>query len=333
MILDRLTTILVASLCLAGCAASPSLTPDYVGRYPGFESGRDSYLPAGAPLASLPAAAGNVLSVRDTRFSNGLRQEIVLEGPHAMTGENKIVVEALTPPIAGVAPGNDLRLASPSDTEIQFELAKVFPDVAMEVSSDVEHGSQGPFGYASGKNGRLNCLYAWEYLAPQRPLSLLEGASGTGVYPASVRVRLCRAEPLADMLTDMHRLIVTPPGTIGVSARATQTPELAREDALEAAVGPLERLPVAETPVAAGRSRQHLRSARTNDRQRAHQRRRRDPERGIPVLGRSTVPPVPLPGDLAPSAAAAPPAATSLAARSSGATPPRLDQDSMPLPK
>ncbi len=333
MILDRLTLILVSSLCLAGCAASPFVAPDYIGRYPGIETGRGTSLPTGAPLASLPETAGSVLSVRDTQFSNGLRQEIVLEGPRAMTGENKIVVEALTPPMVGVASGNDLRLAPPSDSEIQFELSKVLPDVAMQVSGDVEHGPQGVFGYAAGKIGVLNCLYAWEYLAPQRPLSLLEGASGTGVYPASVRVRLCRAEPLANMLTDMHRLIVTPPGTIGVSARATQMPVLAREDALEAAVGPLDRLPVAETSAAEGRSRHHTRVARVSFRQHGLTRRRRDPGLGVPALGRSTVPPVPLPGDLAPSAAAAPPAATALAARSTVGTSPRIELESMPLPK
>ena len=93
MILDRLTLILVSSLCLAGCAASPSLAPDYIGRYSGAEPVSDSTVPAGAALASLPASAGSVLSVRETTFSNGLRQVIVLAGPAVMTGENKIVVE------------------------------------------------------------------------------------------------------------------------------------------------------------------------------------------------------------------------------------------------
>ena len=333
MILDRLTLILVSSLCLAGCAASPSLAPDYIGRYPGVDMASDSTMPTGAPLASLPGSAGSVLSVRDTHFTNGLRQVIVLEGPRAMTGENKIVVEAQTPPMAGVAPGNDLRLAPPSDGDIQSELSKLFPGVAMQVSGDVERGPQGPFGYAAGKTGALNCLYAWEYLAPRRPLSLLEGASGTGVYPASVRVRLCRAEPLANLLTDMHRLVVTPPGTFAVSARVAQTSDPDREDALEAAVGPLERLPVAEAPAAERRSSHRVRLARTSSRQHRPARRRRDLRLDAPTLGRSTVPPVPLPGDLAPSAAGTAPAAAAPAARSATVMAPRLDQDSMPLPK
>ena len=234
MILDRLTLILVPSICLAGCAASPLLAPDYIGRYPGAETALESSVPTDAALASLPGSAGSVLSVRDTHFSNGLRQTIVLDGPRAMTGENKIVVEALTPPMAGVAPGNDLRIASPSDADIQSELSKLFPDVAMQVSGDVERGPQGPFGYAAGKSGGLNCLYAWEYLAPRRFLTLLEGASGTGAYPASIRVRLCRAEPLADLLADMHRLVVTPPGTFAGRARVAQIQDPVREDALEA---------------------------------------------------------------------------------------------------
>ena len=330
MILDRLALILVSSLCLAGCAAAPSLAPDYIGRYPGYEAVSDAMVPSGAPIASLPASAGNVLSIRNTSFSNGLRQVIVLEGPAAMTGENTIVVEALTPPMVGVASGNDLRLAPPSDTEIQSELAKLFPTVAMQISGDVEHGPQGSFGYASGKSGGLNCLYAWEYLAPRRPLTLLEGASGTGVYPASVRVRLCRAEPLANLLADMHRLTVTPPGGFGGIARVAQAPDPGREDALDAAVGPLERLPVSETPTVERRAGRHVRSARSSPRQRRFARSRRDRELDAPV-GRSSVPPVPLPGDLTTGAAS--PAATAPAARSATATAPRFDQDSMPLPK
>ena len=330
MILDRLAPILVASLCLAGCAASPSLAPDYIGRYPGYEPVSDATVPSGAPIASLPASAGAVLSIRNTSFSNGLRQVIVLEGPAAMTGENTIVVEALSPPMVGVASGNDLRLAPPSDTEIQSELAKLFPTVAMQISGDVEHGPQGSFGYASGKSGGLNCLYAWEYLAPRRPLTLLEGASGTGVYPASVRVRLCRAEPLADLLADMHRLTVTPPGGSRGITRVAQAPDPSREDALDAAVGPLDRLPVAETPTLERRAGRHVRSTRSSPRQRRFARPRRDRELDAPI-GRSSVPPVPLPGDLTTGAAS--PAATAPAARSATATAPRFDQDSMPLPK
>ena len=330
MILGRLALILFSSLCLAGCAVSPFVVPDYIGRYPGYEPVSDSMNPAGAPLASLPASAGSVLSVRDMSFSNGLRQVIVLEGPAAMTGENTIVVEALTPPRVGVPSGNDLRLAPPSDTEIQSELAKLFPSIAMQISGDVEHGPQGTFGYASGKSGGLNCLYAWEYLSPRRPITLLEGASGTGTYPASVRVRLCRAEPLANLLADMHRLIVTPPGGFGGIARVAQAPDPGRGDALDAAVGPLDRLPVAETPTVERRAGRHVRSARSGPRQRRFGRPRRDRELDAPV-GRSSVPPVPLPGDLTTGAAS--PAATAPAARSATATAPRFDQDSMPLPK
>ena len=331
MMLDRLTLILVAAMGLAGCAASPSLAPDYIGRYAGYEAVSDSTVPAGAPLASLPASAGRILAVRDTHFSNGLRQVIVLEGPTAMTGENTIVVEVLTPPMVGVAPGNDLRLAPPSDVEIQSELAKLLPNVAMQISSDVERGPQGPFGYASGRTGALNCLYAWEYLAPRRPITLLEGASGTGVYPASVRVRLCRAEPLPNLLADMRRLTVTPPGRFGITARVAQAPDPGREDALEAAVGPLERLPVDETPTVERRAGRHVRVARTSPRQHRLARTGRDRGLEAPAVGRSTVPPVPLPGDL--TTGAAPSAAAVPAARSAAATVPRIDQDSMPLPK
>ncbi len=229
--------------------------------------------------------------------------------------------------MAGVAPGNDLRLAPPSDVEIQTELAKLFPDVAMQISSDVERGPQGPFGYAAGKSGGLNCVYAWQYLSPRRPLTLLEGASGTGVYPASVRVRLCRAEPLANLLADMHRLTVTPPGSFGVTARLPRAPDPVREDALEAAVGPLERVPV-ETPTVERRAGRHVHLARISSRRQRLARPRRARGLDDTAGGRSTVPPVPLPGDLATGAAAPAPVA-----RSAVATAPRLDQDSMPLPK
>ena len=331
MILDRLAPILVASLCLAGCAASPSLAPDYIGRYPGYEPVSDATVPSGAPIASLPASAGSVLSIRNMSFSNGLRQVIVLEGPAAMTGENTIVVEALTPPMVGVASGNDLRLAPPSDTEIQSELAKLFPDRRDADLRRRRAWSSGLLRLCLGQERRAElplCLGIPRATASPYPARGCVGHRRLPGFGQGETVPGGAPGRLAGRHASPHR---DPAGRFrGASqgwrkrriraARTRSTPLSARWTGFRSS----------ETPTLERRAGRHVRSTRSSPRQRRFARPRRDRELDAPI-GRSSVPPVPLPGDLTTGAAS--PAATAPAARSATATAPRFDQDSMPLPK
>ncbi|WP_237479579.1 cellulose biosynthesis protein BcsN [Lichenibacterium dinghuense] len=317
MSLPRLAPLLASALCLSACAAgSPGPA---VGRYPA--AGREE-----APLASLPAAAGRVVAVRRIPYSNGFGQEIVLDGPRAMSGENRITVEALTSARTGLAGqgAEELKLGPPTDVEIAAEMERALPGVAMHLAPAPERGEDGPIGYAAGAAGRLSCVYAWQYLAPARPLSLFEGAAGTGALPVSVRVRLCREGPAAALVEALRGLRAwRPDGSEPVALRSP-----AGGDALTEAVGSLppapavEPAPAAAPSVAAPRRRRH-RLAAVSRRAVAHlsrTSRRRVPDGSDGLAG---VPPLPMPGDIPAAPRPAAPAPRAAAA----------DLGGMPMPR
>ncbi len=103
----------------------------------------------------------------------------------------------------------------------------------MQVSPDFEATAQGPIGYASGSSGGVNCLYAWQFLAPEQPLSLIDGAVEAGAHPISLRLRLCRTQPLTTLLSVMRHL------SVGRATRGASVPlaGLGGQDALAVAAG------------------------------------------------------------------------------------------------
>ncbi len=222
---------LLASL-LGSCAVSPvALAPGgYVGAYPltGNPVGVPMSIDVDATraLASLPPAAGPVLSVRETRHANGLTQDIVLGSRQATPGENAIYLTELTPPDPAWR-GNmegDVKLGKITDAAIQADLDKRFPGVPMQISANYEGTPQGPLGYATGKSGGVTCLYAWQNITPPRPLTLVEGAMGLGDYPISVRVRLCKATSESNLVDLVRHLAVVRPGYGAVYAPAMSAP-------------------------------------------------------------------------------------------------------------
>lgn len=230
----RVALLLLSALCLSACAMSPQGAA--VGRY---SAGGADRSPA---LASLPAAAGRVVAMRRIPYANGFGQEIVLDGPLAMSGENRITAEALTTAGMGLRESGvaELKLGPPTDTEIAAEMDRALPGVAMHLAPEPEQGEEGAIGYATGTTGRLSCVYAWQYIAPARPLSLLEGAAGTGALPVSVRVRLCREEPARALVEVLRGLRVSRPDGSSEPVAVRARPG---GDALAAAVG--SQLPAA----------------------------------------------------------------------------------------
>ncbi len=228
MTVPRWPSLLLSALCLSGCAAGPP--GEAVGRRPANDVAQDR------ALASLPAAAGRVVTVRRIPYANGFGQEIVLDGPRAMSGENLIRVQALTTASTGLRGqgAEELRLGPPTDTEVAAEMDRALPGVAMRMAAAPERGEDGTVGYATGAVGRLSCVYAWQYLAPAHPLTLLEGASGTGALPVSVRVRLCREGSPAAVVATLRGLRVSHPD--GAAEPAPRPPAFGG-DALAAAVG------------------------------------------------------------------------------------------------
>lgn len=217
-----------SALCLSACAVGP---PDgAVGRAPAPDPAADG----GTPLARLPASAGRVVAVRRVAYANGFRQEIVLGGPRAMAGENRITVQALTTTRTGGRglAGEELKLGPPGDAEVAAEMERALPGVPMRIEATPERDADGPLGIATGAAGHLACVYAWQYLGPARPASLFEGFSDTGALPVTVRVRLCGERPVPALLADLRDLRTSRPAP----GADVPGPGLAG-DALEAAVG------------------------------------------------------------------------------------------------
>ena len=336
----RFVSLLLSALCLSACAAGPS--GEAVGRYPAPGSG----VQAEPPLATLPAVAGRIVAVRRVPYANGFGQEIVLDGPRAMSGENRITVETLTTAQTGVRGMGieELRLVPPTDTDIAAEMDRLMPGVTMHLAALPVRGTEGSIGYAFGTAGHLSCVYAWQYLAPARPLSLFEGGAGTGVLPMSVRVRLCREQPLAALVETMRGLRVLRPEDSSLLVAVQPQPG---GDALDAAMGALPttsshsiEAPQVLSPITAEdsarltrRSRHRLAASRKFRHrvtaQAAVLRRRvtsRVPREHAVDLAR--LPAVPMPGDIA--------ATASKQLRVEASPPPRsasLDSDAMPMPR
>lgn len=236
MTVPRFVPLAASALCLSACAGAPS--GPSVGSYPAGGIGADGRARPAA-LASLPASAGRVVAVRRLPYANGFGQEIVLDGPRAMSGENLVTVRALTTATTGLRGqgAEELKLGRPTDTEIAAEMDRALPGVAMRLAPAPERGEAGAIGYATGTMGRLSCVYAWQYLEPARPLSLLEGAAGTGALPVSVRVRLCREQPAAALVEALRGLRVSRPDGPTEVAEVAEVRAPPSRDALAAAVG------------------------------------------------------------------------------------------------
>ena len=217
MMKPGMVMLFAGAAALAGCAAEPArygYAASYGATPPSFTSDRLATRPPA--WAVLPAEAGRVLAVRMTEYANGIRQEVVLDGAGATPGENAITLEALLPPGRPFEGARDdlLRVERPSVEALGGELARAFPGMPMTISPEERANPQGAFGFASGTSGSTSCLYAWQYVAPDRSLTLAEGALATGSYPYSVRLRLCRDLPVARLLSlaselAIHSLVVT----------------------------------------------------------------------------------------------------------------------------
>ncbi|WP_131196584.1 cellulose biosynthesis protein BcsN [Lichenihabitans psoromatis] len=239
--------VLVATLMMAGCANAPYGTPGYQANYP-----LAGQITQGRPLAMLPAGAGPVLAVNETRKPNAILQDIVLGGSQVNGGENNIAVTALIPPdpTKGNLTEGDVKIQKPTDVAITDEIEPLFPNVPMHISPNFEQNQQGPFGYAIGHGpAGSTCVYAWQWIGPEHPISLLEGATGLHPYPISVRVRLCKPHASEASLVGLVRALVvySPSGSsIAMAPMPMATPM--GGDALTAAGG-MAGMPAAAAPM------------------------------------------------------------------------------------
>jgi len=144
-------------------------------------------------MAALPDRAGRVINVAERRYSNGIVQEITLEGDATTQGENGLTIAMRGGNAIAGAGTNPLKIERPSERAIQAELYEKFPRNRMTIAATSERNGYGPFGYATGRGpdgGR--CLYGWQMLdnAPDptgRATTFLSPNK-----PMSIRARICR---------------------------------------------------------------------------------------------------------------------------------------------
>ena len=247
-----------------------------------------------------PPGGPAVVGVTETRYENGLAQNVLLATNSTVPGQNEFVVRARTDEPtdnATVAIGDQpLR-----PDRIGEELEERFPGVAMQPSLAYAQNKYGPFGFALGtpRTGE-QCLYAWQRLdRGDRPLISYQGGS------VSIRLRLCeRGRSATDLLRTAYGFTFVgysrgvgwnplgepPPPSPALGATSTPIYPVAPRGTFDDAFPPrAERAPVA------------VRRARPSvPRQAPVEEPEVAPPAGEPLPGYPTVPPPTAPAPAAP---------------------------------
>ena len=154
-----------------------------------------------------PPEAGAIQRIRERHFVNGTRQEIVLRGD--AHGENVVEVSLRTH--SGPQGGSGLlQISPPSERGVRGEIIGRFPNMAMHIVTRPLSNALGPIGVAVGRReDGARCAFAWQWVEDARqvwpgPGGLARmGALFAADAPASIRMRLCRADATADQLVSM----------------------------------------------------------------------------------------------------------------------------------
>lgn len=154
-----------------------------------------------------PPEAGAIQRVRERHFVNGTRQEIVLRGDSY--GENVVEVSLRTH--SGPQGGSGLlQIGPPSERGVRGEIIGRFPNMAMHIVTRPLSNALGPIGVAVGRReDGARCAFAWQWIEDARevwpgPGGLARmGALFASDAPASIRMRLCRADATADQLVSI----------------------------------------------------------------------------------------------------------------------------------
>jgi hypothetical protein len=206
-----LVSVVLLLAWLGGCSVTPRDT-------------RASYEPVAdisatsTPMAQLPAAAGEVVSILQSRVGGVLVQRVVLRGDPRTGGENQIVVRVdQNERRRGDVDGPVMK---PTGSMIASELDENFAGIDMAISKTWNRNSFGPFGYAIGRAPNdVTCLYAWQF-AMGRPPRVIDdsvavmAASSMPTAPTSVRARLCKSGMTeAQLVALVGDMVVYPPGS------------------------------------------------------------------------------------------------------------------------
>ncbi|MFN7167285.1 MAG: cellulose biosynthesis protein BcsN [Pannonibacter sp.] len=204
-------------------------------------------------LARLPEAAGQVITVTQSRSGGIERQRITLAGDAGSRGENAIEIR--------LVPGKSQ--PAPSAATLQQEMAAAFPGRTLRLSTRLPVNAYGPFGIASDNSG---CNYLWQDVQRSSGEASFFQSRKDGL--AEIRVRLCRSGLTETVAVDlMQRLQLAVPGISSANLLSSLqspgmglSPALASVDTLlaapnqpDTAITPARRTrPAPTTPTAQG---------------------------------------------------------------------------------
>jgi hypothetical protein len=226
--MKKILLLLPFVLAVGGCngrgeSAAPNLDMMALASTPASRASfdmRPRSIAVDSALAHLPEGAGAPRLARDRRYPNGYWQEVILASDVA-TAESQIAVAIQTG--GPLASSDKVPVWKPGEAGIRDELARTFPNMAMQVVANGAYANQyGRFGLAMGRRGEsLRCVYAWQYIADARQ-SFAGGAhipqDGASPAPAALRIKLCRADATIDELVGYVReLSVVIPDNFGAA--------------------------------------------------------------------------------------------------------------------
>jgi hypothetical protein len=139
----------------------------------------------------LPAPGGpSIVSVIEERFSDGVKQKIVLGTDAANPGQNYLEIRLYGPMERATQGRNKLGFKAFAAAGLTAEAARAMPGVPMTVSALFLRNSYGPFGYAFGRSKAGDaCIYGWQQLRSTKD----ERAGFRNAGAIQIRLRLCQA--------------------------------------------------------------------------------------------------------------------------------------------
>jgi hypothetical protein len=137
----------------------------------------------------LPAPGGPaIVSVVEQRYSNAVKQQIILSTSAATPGQNMIDVKMFGPMEWARDGEKRLPYRTALDSAISREIHAAVPGVRMHMSGLFLRNNYGPFGYAYGESASGDsCIYGWQQLRADEA----ERSSFRNSGAIQVRLRLC----------------------------------------------------------------------------------------------------------------------------------------------
>ncbi len=187
---SALPSVLMATL--AACAPQPIV-----------QNNSGSQLVATDRAFAYPGPGGPaVRAVVESRYSNAVEQEIILDTSASNPGQNMLRVQMFGP-VGPFQPGvGSLKQEFQPGINVGAEMRRLFPGVGMQRSLEYVQNKYGPFGYAMGRAASGDaCFYGWQRITSTGTTQVLVGNKGA----IQIRLRLCeRAASQAQLLQVMY---------------------------------------------------------------------------------------------------------------------------------